>query len=426
LDRRHVVIVGAGFGGLSAARSLRDAPLRVTVVDRRNHHLFQPLLYQVATAALSPGDIAYPIRSILRSQANAEVLLADAVGVDVEKRQLVLSDGRLAYDFLIVATGATHSYFGHADWEPFAPGLKSLEDALEIRKRILLAFERAERETEPARRRALLTFVLVGAGPTGAELAGAIGEISRRVLVSDFRSIDPREARILLVEAGPRILPSFSEGLSAKAEASLRELGVEVQKGVPVTAIGPGFVEIGGQRLEAETVLWSAGVAASPLARSLTAPLDRAGRVLVQADLTIPAHPEVFVIGDLANFPHQTGQPLPGVAQVAIQQGRQAAENILRAATGRPLTPFRYRDPGNLAVLGRAAAVADLPHVKLSGFPAWLVWCFIHILFLIGFRSRFVVMFDWAWAFITYQRGARLIVGDVRRESGEPSPPGRG
>ncbi len=397
--------------------------MRVTVVDRRNHHLFQPLLYQVATAALSPGDIAYPVRSILRSQANAEVLLADAEGVDVERRELVLSDGRLGYDFVIVATGATHSYFGHSDWEPFAPGLKSLEDALEIRKRILLAFERAERETDPARRRALLTFVLVGAGPTGAELAGAIGEISRRVLVSDFRSIDPREARILLVEAGPRILPSFPEGLAAKAEASLARLGVEIRKGVPVTAIGPGFVEIGGQRLEAETVLWSAGVAASPLARSLKAPLDRAGRVLVQPDLTIPGHPEVFVIGDLASFPHQTGQPLPGVAQVAIQQGRQAAENILRAATGGPRAPFRYRDPGNLAVLGRAAAVADLPHFKLSGFPAWLVWCFVHILFLIGFRSRFVVMFDWAWAFFTYQRGARLIVGDVRRGPGGPAPP---
>ena len=418
----RVVIVGAGFGGLFAARALRDAPVRVTVVDRRNHHLFQPLLYQVATAALSPADIAYPIRSILRSQANAEVLLADAVSVDVAKRELVLSDSRLAYDFLIVATGATHSYFGHADWEALAPGLKSLEDALEIRKRILLAFERAERETDPARRRALLTFVLVGAGPTGAELAGAIGEISRHVLVSDFRSIDPREARILLVEAGPRILPSFSEGLSARAEASLAQLGVEVKKGAPVTAIGPGFVEMGAERVEAGTVLWSAGVAASPLARSLAAPLDRAGRVLVQPDLTIPGHPEVFVIGDLASFPHQTGQPLPGVAQVAIQQGRQAAENILLAATGRPLAPFRYRDRGNLAVLGRAAAVADLAHVKLSGFPAWLVWCFIHILFLIGFRSRFVVMFDWAWAFFTYQRGARLIVGDVRQEDGGPKP----
>jgi NADH dehydrogenase len=421
LDRRHVVIVGAGFGGLSAAKALRDAPVRVTVVDRRNHHLFQPLLYQVATAALSPADIAYPIRSILRRQANAEVLLADAVGVDAEKRELVLSDGRLAYDFLIVATGATHSYFGHADWEPLAPGLKSLEDALEIRRRILLAFERAEREADPARRRALLTFVLVGAGPTGAELAGAIGEISRHVLVSDFRSIDPREARIILVEAGPRILPAFPEDLSARAETSLGQLGVEVRKGAPVTAIGPGFVQIGAERLEAETVLWTAGVAASPLAGSIGAPLDRPGRVLVQPDLTVPGHPEIFVIGDLASFTHQTGKPLPGVARVAIQQGQHAAQSVLRASAGMPLAPFSYRDPGNLAVLGRASAVADLPHVKLSGFPAWLVWCFVHILFLIGYRSRFVVMFDWAWAFFTYQRGARLIVGDVRQEPGSPS-----
>ena len=395
----------------------------MTVVDRRNHHVFQPLLYQVATAALSPGDIAYPIRSILRGQANAQVVLADALAVDVEKRELALSDGRLAYDFLVVAAGATHSYFDHPDWEPLAPGLKSLEDALQIRERILLAFERAERETDAGRRRALLTFVLVGAGPTGAELAGALGEISRHVLVSDFRSIDPREARIVLVEAGPRILPSFPEDLSAKAEASLARLGVEVRKGAPVTAIGPGFVAIGGKRLDAGTILWCAGVSASPLARSLGAPLDRAGRVAVQPDLTIPGHPEVFVIGDLATFTHQTGRPLPGVAQVAIQQGRHAAENVRRAAAGAPLAPFHYRDPGNLAVLGRAAAVAELPHLKLSGFPAWLFWCFVHILFLIGFRSRFVVMFDWAWAFLTYQRGARLIVGQARDEAAGSAPP---
>jgi NADH dehydrogenase len=421
LGRPHVVIVGAGFGGLSAARALRDAPVLVTVVDRRNHHLFQPLLYQVATAALSPGDIAYPIRSILRSQANTNVLLADAEGVDVAKRELVLSDGRLPYDFLILATGATHSYFGHADWELIAPGLKSLEDALTIRKRILLAFERAERETDSARRRALLTFVLVGAGPTGAELAGAIGEISRHVLVSDFRAIDPREARIVLLEAGPRILPSFPEDLSARAEASLAQLGVEIHKGSPVTAIGPGFVEMAGERLEAETVLWCAGVAASPLARALGTPLDKAGRVLVQPDLTIQGHPEVFVIGDLASFTHQTGEPLPGVAQVAIQQGRHASDNVLRAIGRQALPAFRYRDHGNLAVIGRAAAVADLPHLKLSGLPAWIFWCFVHILFLIGFRSRFTVMFDWAWAFLTYQRGARLITG----EAGGPASPDR-
>jgi NADH dehydrogenase len=421
LDRPHVVILGAGFGGLSAARALGDAPVRVTVVDRRNHHLFQPLLYQVATAALSPGDIAYPIRAILRRQSNTDVLLADATAVDLSKREVVLSDGRLPYDSLIIATGATHSYFGHAEWEPFAPGLKTLEDALEIRRRILLAFEKAEREQDPARRRALLTFVLVGAGPTGAELAGAIAEISRHVLVSDFRAIDPREARVLLVEAGPRILPAFAEDLSTKAEEALARRGVEIRRSQPVTAIGEGFVQIGPERLAAETVLWCAGVAASPLARSLGVPLDRAGRVEVAADLSLPGHPEVFLIGDLASFSHQTGRPLPGVAQVAIQQGGHAADNVLRRAAGQSLAPFRYKDPGNLAVLGRASAVADLPHLKLSGFPAWLVWCFVHILFLIGFRNRFVVLFDWAWAFITYQRGARLIVGDAER----PMPPSR-
>jgi NADH dehydrogenase len=421
LDRPHVVILGAGFGGLSAARALGDAPVRVTVVDRRNHHLFQPLLYQVATAALSPGDIAYPIRAILRRQSNTDVLLADATAVDLSKREVVLSDGRLPYDSLIIATGATHSYFGHAEWEPFAPGLKTLEDALEIRRRILLAFEKAEREQDPARRRALLTFVLVGAGPTGAELAGAIAEISRHVLVSDFRAIDPREARVLLVEAGPRILPAFAEDLSTKAEEALARRGVEIRRSQPVTAIGEGFVQIGPERLAAETVLWCAGVAASPLARSLGVPLDRAGRVEVAADLSLPGHPEVFLIGDLASFSHQTGRPLPGVAQVAIQQGRHAADNVLRRAAGQSLVPFWYKDPGNLAVLGRASAVADLPHLKLSGFPAWLVWCFVHILFLIGFRNRFVVLFDWAWAFITYQRGARLIVGDAER----PMPPSR-
>jgi NADH dehydrogenase len=415
LDRPHVVIVGAGFGGLTAARALRDAPVRVTVVDRRNHHLFQPLLYQVATAALSPGDIAYPIRAILRSQANTNVLLADATEVDVAAHELALSDGCLPYDFLILATGATHSYFGHTDWAGSAPGLKSLEDALTIRRRILLAFERADRETDGARRRKLLTFVLVGAGPTGTELAGAIAEISRHVLVSEFRSIDPREARIVLVDAAPRILPSFPEDLSARAEASLAGLGVEVRKNAPVTAIGRGFVEVAGERFEAETVLWCAGVAASPLAQTLGAPLDKSGRVLVHPDLTIPGHPEVFVIGDLASFIHQTGRPLPGVAQVAIQQGRHAAQNVLRSIGRHPTKAFSYRDYGNLAVIGRAAAVADLPHLKLTGLPAWLFWCFVHILFLIGFRSRFTVMFDWAWAFLTNQRGARLIVGDEGR-----------
>jgi len=411
--RPRVVIVGAGFGGLTAARALREAPVRVTVVDRRNHHLFQPLLYQVATATLSPGDIAYPIRSILRRQANAEVLLADAVAVDAATRQVVLADGRLPYDFLILATGARHAYFGHDEWENRAPGLKSLEDALEIRRRILLAFEKAEREPDARKRKALLTFVLVGGGPTGAELAGAIGEISRHVLKSDFRSIDPREARVVLLEAGPRLLPSFPTGLAAKAAESLARVGVEVRTGAAVTAVGDGFADVGSERLEAGTILWAAGVAASPLARSLGVPLDRAGRVPVNPDLSVPGHPELFVIGDLAAFAHQTGQPLPGVAQVAIQQGRRAAENVLSAIHGGKPETFHYRDPGNLAVLGRGAAIADLGRIRLSGFPAWLFWCFVHILYLIGFRNRFIVLFEWAWAYVTWQRGARLITGDI-------------
>jgi NADH dehydrogenase len=413
----HVVIVGAGFGGLMAARALARAPVRVTVLDRRNHHLFQPLLYQVATAALSPGDIAYPIRSILRRQANATVLLADVLQVEPAARRVVLDEGSLDYDYLVVATGARHSYFGHDDWEAAAPGLKSLEDALEIRRRILLAFEKAERETDPERRRALLTFVLVGGGPTGAELAGAVGEISRHVLVSDFRSIDPREARIMLVEAGPRILPAFPPDLAERAEQSLRHLGVEIRVNSSVTGVGEDYVDVAGQRLEAGTILWCAGVSASPLARSLGVPLDRAGRVLVAPDLTVPGHPEIFVIGDLAAFLHQTGQPLPGVAQVAIQQGRQAASNIARAAAGARTLAFHYKDRGNLAVLGRASAIAEIGRWRLSGLVAWLCWCFIHILYLIGFRNRLVVMLEWAWSYLTWQRGARLITGPIGTRS---------
>lgn len=413
----HVVIVGAGFGGLYAARALRNAPVRITVVDRRNHHLFQPLLYQVATAALSPADIAHPVRSILRGQRNAAVLLAEAVSIDRAAREVVLADGRLPFDYLLLATGARHGYFGHEEWETRAPGLKSLEDALEIRRRILLAFEKAERETDDAKRRALLTFVVVGGGPTGVELSGAIGEIARRVLVSDFRVIDPREARVLLIEAGPRILPSFPERLSRKAEASLARLGVAVSTSRAVTAIGEGFVEMGAERLPAATVLWAAGVLASPLARSLEVPLDRAGRVLVERDLTIPGDPRIYVIGDLAVFLHQTGKPLPGVAPVAMQQGRQAARNILRNMAGQPLEVFRYRDKGNLAVIGRAAAVADVQGLGISGFLAWLIWCFIHIFFLIGFRNRAIVMFEWAWAYFTFKRGARLITGPLEERS---------
>lgn len=408
----HVVVIGAGFGGLQAARALRDARVRVTVVDRRNHHLFQPLLYQVATAALSPGDIAYPVRSILRRQQNARVLLAEARAIDPSRREVILADGLLKYDYLMVATGARHAYFGHPEWEAQAPGLKDLEDALEIRRRMLLAFERAERESDDAVRRRLLTFVVVGGGPTGVELAGAIAEIARRVLAHDFRAIDPREARIVLVEAGPRILPSYSAELSEAAAKTLGARGVDVRTGTAVTGVERDAVVLGAERLAAGTILWAAGVAASPLARSLAAPLDNAGRVLINPDLTVPGSPEIFAIGDVAALRDRDGRLLPGVSPVAMQQGRQAARNILRAIAGRPMEPFRYVDKGSMAVIGRAAAVAELPGgLRLSGFLAWLAWCFVHIFFLIGFRNRLLVMFEWAWAYFTWQRGARLITG---------------
>ena len=413
----RVAIVGGGFGGLYAAQTLTHADLQITLLDRRNHHLFQPLLYQVATAGLSPGDIAYPIRAILRKQKNVRVLLAEVVSIDTGRRLVHLKDGELGYDFLILATGARHAYFGHEEWEINAPGLKSLEDALEIRRRILLAFEKAERATEEARRCALLTFVIVGGGPTGVELAGAIAEIARQVMVSDFRAINPREARIFLVEAGPRILSAFPEELSRAAEEALTKLCVEVKTNCPVTSVEPGRVGLGEDRYPAATVLWAAGVMASPLAKSLGVPLDRVGRVLVEPDLTIPGHPEVFVVGDLAAFIHQTGQPLPGVCPVAIQQGRHTARNILRACAGLPLEPFRYWDKGNLATIGRAHAVADFGRFKVSGFFAWLAWLFVHIFFLIGFRNRFIVLFEWAWAYFTFQRGARLITGDIDRHT---------
>jgi NADH dehydrogenase len=409
----HVLIVGAGFGGLYAAKALRNAPVRITVIDRRNHHLFQPLLYQVATAGLSPGDIAYPIRAVLGRQENVRVLLAEAVGVDVASRKVKLRDGELSYDYLILAPGVRHAYFGHNDWEEWAPGLKTLEDALEMRRRILLAFEKAEREGDEARRRELLTFVVVGGGPTGVELAGAIAEISRRVMVRDFRAIDPREARIVLIEGGPRILPSYPEDLSTAAEAALKRIGVEVWTDSLVTSVVASGVVVAGQKLPAATTLWAAGVEASPLARSLGVALDRAGRVVVQPDLTVPGHPEVFVIGDLATLGDKNGRPLPGVAPVAIQQGRHAARNVLRACAGRAYEPFQYLDRGSLATIGRAAAVADFGWIKFSGFFAWLSWLFIHIFFLIGFRNRFIVIFEWAWAYFTYQRAARLITGDI-------------
>ena len=409
----RVIVVGAGFGGLYAARALRHSTVRITVIDRHNYHLFQPLLYQVATAGLSPSDIAYPIRSVLRRQKNTRVFLAEAIAVDMEARRVILQDGEIEYDYLILATGASHSYFGHPGWEVYAPGLKSVDDAIEIRRRILYAFERAERETDPARRQALLSFVIVGAGPTGVELAGAVGEITCKVMVRDFRNIDPRDSHIILVEAGPRVLPAFPEDLSAKTERSLKALCVDVRKNSSVTSIQPGMVMIGNEKIPAATMLWAAGVEASPLLHLLGVPLDRAGRVLVEPDLSIPGHPEVFVIGDLAAFVDQTGKPLPGLAPVAIQQGRHAAKNIRRLCKGLSAKPFRYVDRGTLATIGRAAAVADFGAVKLSGFLAWIAWIFVHIFFLIGFRNRFIVLFEWAWAYATLQRSARLITGDM-------------
>jgi len=415
----HVVIVGGGFGGLYAARALRKAPVEVTLVDRRNHHLFQPLLYQVATAALSPGEIASPIRWILRHQRNVEVLLADVRRVDAERRTLVLADGELTYDFLILAAGATHAYFGHDEWRRVAPGLKTLEDALEIRRRVLLAYERAEREPDAARRQVLLTFVVIGGGPTGVELAGALAEISRQSLARDFRHFDPGSARIILVEAGPVVLATFPATLRDAARKDLERLGVEIRTGTMVTNVAPGRVETAGAAIEAATVLWAAGVAASPLGVTLGVATDRVGRVMLQPDLTIPAHPEIFVIGDLAAFTGADGKPLPGVAQVAIQMGRHAARNIARAIDHQPYTAFVYRNLGNMATIGRASAIADFGWLRLKGWIAWLAWLFVHIMNLIGFRNRVVVLVQWAWAYFSYQRAIRLITGhEPERETG--------
>jgi len=411
----RVVILGGGFGGLLAARGLAKAPVEVTLVDRQNHHLFQPLLYQVATAGLSSAEIASPIRRILRRQKNTTVLLAEACGFDLEVRRVLLNDGELPYDFLVVATGAAHSYFGHDDWAEHAPGLKTLDDALELRRRVLLAFEAAEREADAERRRQWLTFVVIGGGPTGAEMAGAMAEIARHTLARDFRRIDPRAARVILVEAGPRILSTYPEDLSRKAALQLEGLGVQVWTGAAVTGIDESGVALGGDRLAARTIVWAAGVQASPLGQALAAPVDRAGRVRVTPELTLPGRPEVFVIGDLVAL-EQDGRPVPGVAPAAMQMGRHAAANIARAARGEALLPFRYRDKGSLATIGRRAGIAWFGgQRKLTGFVAWVAWLAIHIFFLIGFRNRFVVMFTWAWAYLTYQRSARLILGQGRR-----------
>ena len=409
----QVVIIGGGFAGLAAARRLRKVPCEVTIVDRHNHHVFQPLLYQVATAGLSPGDSASPIRWILRTQPRLRVLLANVEHIDTASKQLVLDRGdRLAYDFLIVAAGSTHSYFGHDEWSAVAPGLKTLDDALAIRRRLLLAFEEAEREKDPQRQKLLLTFVLIGGGPTGVELAGALAEIARHALRAEFDAVNPASSRIILIEAGPSILPAFPERLRESARRSLERLGVEVRVGQAVTAIAPGAISVGDERIEAHTIVWAAGVAAAAIARDLGPNLDRAGRVMVDPDLSVPGHPGVFVAGDLASFSYQTGKPLPGVAQVAKQQGTRAAANVAKLIAGQPTARFHYYDPGNMATIGRNAAIADFGFLRVSGYLGWLLWLFVHIMFLIGFRNRISVLLQWAAAYLTYQRSVRLITRD--------------
>lgn len=412
MPRPRVLIIGGGFGGLNAAKTLHRAPVDVLLIDRRNHHVFQPLLYQVATAGLSPGDIASPIRWILRHQRNVEVWLGEVTKIDVDHKTVVLRDGQTTYDYLIVAAGSSHAYFGHDQWQRYAPGLKTLEDALDIRRRVLLAFEEAEREKDPNRQRRLLTFVVVGGGPTGVELAGALAEISRHALANDFRTIAPESARIILVEGGPHVLPTYPASLSAFARRALERLGVAVWTNKIVTDVEADKVHLGAETIETGTVLWAAGVSASSVGRTLNVPTDRAGRVIVNADLTVPGHPEIAVIGDLAISNGPNGQPLPGVAQVAIQGGVHAARNIERAIAGREREPFVYKNLGNLATIGRNAAVSDLPWGTMKGYPAWLFWLFVHIFNLIGFRNRLSVMTQWAFSYMTYQRSVRLITGE--------------
>ncbi len=417
--RHHVVIIGGGFGGLSAVIALKNAPVEVTLIDRCNYHLFQPLLYQVATGTLSPANIASPLRNILKKQKNMRVLLGEAVGLDAANHRVILSDGAVDYDTLMIATGASHQYFGHDEWEQFAPGLKTIEDATDMRRRILLAFEAAERETDPEKLRAWLTFVIVGAGPTGVELAGALGEIANDTLRRDFRHIDPTTTRIILVEGTDRALPSYPAKLSAAAKAMLERLGVSVRTDTFVTGVRRNSVTVRmgdrSEEISTRTILWAAGVLASPLGRVLHeqagAPLDKASRVIVEPDLTVPGHPEIFVIGDLANFSHQTGKPLPGVAQPAIQEGRYAGGAIAARLRGEKIQPFHYADRGNLATIGRGAAVADLNWLQLSGFPAWVIWILIHLANIIEFQNRLLVLVQWAWLYLTYDRSARLITG---------------
>lgn len=420
-QKPQVIIIGAGFGGLEAAKKLACEDVALTIIDRTNHHLFQPLLYQVATAALSPADIAAPIRGILSKCRNVEVILGEVESVDVETRKVITKDRVFEYDYLIVATGARHSYFGHDEWEKLAPGLKSLEDAVELRRRILLSFEFAEKTTDDAARKAAMTFVIIGGGPTGVEMAGAIAEISRYTMAKDFRHIDPSEARVILIEGAPRLLAAYPPDLSESARKQLVELGVEVRTDERVTNITESGVQADGDFIPCRVKIWAAGNTASFVGKTLIAPVDRAGRVVVNDDLTIPGHPEVQVIGDLANFSHQTGEPLPGVSPVAMQQGRQAARNVLRMIRGEKPQPFRYFDKGSMATIGRNKAVADLKFFHLSGLPAWLAWLFVHIIFLVGFRNRLLVLIQWAWAYLTFDKGARLITRNFQSEHRPPA-----
>jgi NADH dehydrogenase len=417
----RVVIIGAGFGGLEAAKKLSGQAVQVTVVDRTNYHLFQPLLYQVATAALSPADIAAPVRAILSKCENMEVILAEVQSIDVNARKVKMVDGELGYDYLILATGARHSYFGHPEWEKLAPGLKSLEDAVEIRRRILMAFEYAEKISDEAARKAAMTFVIIGGGPTGVEMAGAIAEIARYTLAKDFRHIDPSQARVVLVESEPRVLAAFPEDLQISAMRQLVDLGVEVRTSIYATNLSEQGLQVGDEFIPCRVKIWAAGNNASVVGHSLGAAIDRVGRVIVNKDLTIPDHPEVQVIGDLANFSHQTGQPLPGVSPVAMQQGRHAARNILAMIDGRKPQRFWYFDKGSMATIGRNKAVADLKLLHLSGIPAWLAWLFVHIIFLVGFRNRLAVLFQWAWAYFSFNKGARLITRNFQSEQRPPA-----
>jgi NADH dehydrogenase len=407
----HVLIIGGGFAGLNAAKGLGGVPgVEATLVDRTNHHLFQPLLYQVAMAGLSPADIAAPIRSMLSRYRNIRVLQSEVRSLDLARSVAITDFGELPFDYLILACGARHSYFGHDEWEEHAPGLKTVEQATEIRRRVLSAYEEAERSKMPDERKRFLTFVVVGGGPTGVELAGAIGEMSRFTLAKDFRNIDSKLARVILLEAGPRILPMFSEAQAARAMRDLEHLGVQVWTSSAVTRIDADGVEIGGERLRAATVLWAAGVKASPLGQAAGLEADRQGRVIVEPDLSVKGHPNVFVAGDQASFTHQTGKPLPGTAPVAMQQGRYLARLIRRELAGKPRQPFRFVDKGQMATIGRSRAIVEMGRLKMAGFPAWLLWLIVHIYYLTGFKNRLLVVLQWAWSYLSFRRGARLIV----------------